>query len=196
MENKENTFQNAMNMNMIALNNTIFKKTMIIGQGFRGGDKKHASITPRGCPVWINGIHNLPAISEITVYHEMGSIHYPYLMHGMGDCGGEIKYRIAVTEYEYVLMVGVLLNDSLEHTDEYAWDVGSFVYRDSIPLDTTLNDVGENLLLAHFAHFLGNNGVDFKNSIESEMNLFLSSSLDFYIENAENEVNCMLGNDN
>jgi hypothetical protein len=200
MKNKENTSQNA--LNIIALNQTLFKKSAIIGQGFKGGNKNSASRTPRGYHLFINGIHNLPEISEITEQYEQGSLQYPFLIYGMGDGGGEIKYWFGVTEWEYVLLVGVKLNGAFEDTDDYAVDIASFVFKDRVPFPKNKHNelakeiVGE-LLIAHYTHFLGKNGaVDFKNSIESETNTFLTSVLDYYIENAENEVNSTIGNDN
>ena len=85
-------------MNVIALNQTIFKKWAVIGQGFKGGERNHASTTQRGYYLFINGIHELPKVSEITEQYELGSLQYPYLMDGMGDGGGEIKYWIGKTE--------------------------------------------------------------------------------------------------
>jgi hypothetical protein len=200
MENKENASKNA--MNIVALNQTLFKKWSIMGQGFKGGNKNSASTTLRGYHLWINGIHDLPEISEITEQHELGSLQYPFLMYGMGDGSGEIKYWIGVTEWEYVLLVGVILNDSPKSNDEYAIDIASFVFKDRVPLpknqhSENLIEIAGELLIAHYTHFLGLDGaVDFKNSIESEMSTFLTSVLDYYIENAENEVNSTLGNDN
>ena len=200
MENKDKTSQNA--MNIIALNQTLFKKHAIIGQGFKGGNKNYASESARGYYLFINGVHNLPEISEITEKYEQGNLQYPFLLDGMGDGGGEIKYWFGVTEWEYVLLVGVKLNGAVEDNDDYAIDIASFVFKDRVPFPKSKHNefakeiVGE-LLIAHYTHFLGKNGaVDFKNSIESETNTFLTSVLDYYIENAENEVNFTLGNNN
>lgn len=199
MENKKNTGQNA--MNNIALNQTLFKKWAIVGQGFKGGNKNAASTTPRGYHLWINGVHDLPEIAEITEQQELGSLQYPFLMNGMSDGSGEIKYWIGVTEWEYVLLVGVILNDPLNGKDEYAIDIASFVFKDRVPLPKNqhsehLVEIAGELLIAHYTHFLGLDGaVGFKHSIESEMNTFLTTVLDYYIANAENEVNSTLGNE-
>ena len=83
MKNEEKRKLNT--MNIIALNQTLFKKSTILGKGFSEGDKKSASTTPRGYHLWINGIHELPEISEITEEYELGVLDYPFLMNGMGD---------------------------------------------------------------------------------------------------------------
>ena len=189
-------------MNVIALNQTIFKKWAVIGQGFKGGERNHASTTPRGYYLFINGIHELPKVSEITEQYELGSLQYPYLMDGMGDGGGEIKYWIGKTEWEYVLLVGVKLNDSSTDNEEYAIDIASLVFKDRVPFPKTkhhenLTEIAGELLIAHYSHFLGKDGaMDFKNSIESEINTFLRSVIDYYIQNADNEVNTTIGENN
>jgi hypothetical protein len=186
-------------MNYIALNQTIFKKYGVIGQGFRGGDRKMPGHTLRGYYVWINGVHEMPEISEIKDYYEIGSLEYPDLMIGMGDGSGEIKYWLGISEVEYALVVGVKLNQ--DNAEDYAFDVAAFVRRDSIPPGRSeevvyLNDVADELLIAHFTHFLGTNGVsDFKPYIKESGNDILMKVFDFYEKNAAEEVQQTLSDD-
>lgn len=181
-------------LNVLALNQTLFKKSAITGKGFKGGNKNMASTTPRGYHLWINGVHSLPETSEITEYHELGSIQYSHLITGMGNGRGEIKYWLGVTESEYVLLSGVILDDTLEETDEYAMDIASFVFKDRVPIplsqhNENLTEIAGELLIGHFTVFLGENGgLTFKKAIESKTNTFITSVIDYYIENADNEV--------
>jgi hypothetical protein len=195
-------------MNYIALNQTIFKKYAVLGEGFKGGDKKVASKTPRGWYVWINGFQQMPEIHEITDYDDIGSFEYPYLMSGMGDGGGVIKYWIGMTEWEFVLLVGVKLNaddnedyaiDNTDNNEDYAMDVASFVFKDRIATKSDnpqeqLNEIIKELLLAHFAHFIGNDDVsEFKSFIKESNSKILISVMNFYEKNFEQEINQTLG---
>jgi hypothetical protein len=109
------------NMNYIALNQTIFKKHAVLGQGFKGGNRNTACSTISGYCVWINGYNDMPDVSEIIQHTELGCFEYPHLMPGMADGGGEIKYWFGITQWEYVLIVGISLNE--DDSDEYAMDV-------------------------------------------------------------------------
>lgn len=178
-------------MNYIALNQTIFKKRGVIGQGFTGGDQQTASKTLRGYHVWINGVHHLPEISEVTAYYDIGSLEYPDLMIGMGDGSGEIKYWLGATEKEYVLVVGVKLHE--DPSDDHVIDIASFVRKDNVPVDSSvdkyLSAIVTELLIAHFTHFLGTDGVsDFKPCIEESSSEILKSVFDYYEKNAAEEV--------
>ena len=126
-------------MNSIALNQTLFKKSAIIGKGFEGGNKNSANKTPRGYYVWINGVHNMPEADEISDISELGLIEHPSLMFGMGDGSGEIKYWLGATESEYVLLVGVKLNSSLDDSDDYAIDIATLVFKDRVPIAKSNN---------------------------------------------------------
>ena len=101
-----------------------------------------------------------------------------------------------------MLLVGVKLNNSLDESEEFAIDIGSLVFKDRIPIEKSqhaenLTEIAGELLIAHYTHFLGKDGaINFKNSIESEINVFLNSVIDYYIDNAEDEVNTTLSNDN
>lgn len=186
-------------MNYIALNQTILKKYAVFGEGFKGGDKKFASKTQRGYYVWINGFHQIPEISEITEHFEIGSFEYPYLMAGMGDGEGEIKYWFGITEFEYVLLVGVKLN--ADDSVDYAIDLASFVYKDRVPLrldehQENFSEIVGELLLAHFTHFLGNDDVsEFKSFVEESNSKLLISVIDFYEKNIEQEINQTLSDE-
>lgn len=179
-------------MNHIALNQTIFKKYAVFGEGFKGGDKKFASKTPRGYYVWINGFHKMPEISEITEHFEIGSFNYPNLMAGMGDGGGEIKYWFCLTEWEYVLLVGVKLD--MNDSEDYAIDVASFVFKDRVPINKEEHQensakIAGELLLAHFTHFLGDDEIpEFKSFIEESDSKLLISVIDFYSQNVQQEI--------
>jgi hypothetical protein len=195
-------------MNNIALNQTIFKKLLHVGVGFIGGDKKVASKTPRGWYVWINGFQQMPEIHEITEYFDIGSFEYPYLMSGMGEGGGVIKYWLCITEWEFVLLVGVKLNanysegcaiDYADDNEDYTVDVASFVFKDRIATKSDnppeqLKEIIKELLLAHFAHFIGNNDIsEFKSFIKKSKSKLLISVMNFYEKNFEQEINQTLG---
>lgn len=179
-------------MNYIALNQTILKKNAIVGQGFNGGKKKPACKTPRGYYVFINGFQELPEISKITELFELGSFNYPYLLSGMGSAGGEIKYIFGITEFEYILIVRVKLD--CDDSDDFAEDVASLVFKDRVPISESehhenYSEIAGELLLAHFAHFLGEGNVsDFKSFVEESNSELLISVVDFYAKNVEQEI--------
>ena len=171
-------------MNYIALNQTILKKYALVGQGFKGGEKKPACKTPRGYYIFINGFQELPEISKITELFELGSFGYPYLLSGMGAVGGEIKYLFGITEFEYVLIVGVKLD--CDDSDDYAEDVATFVFKDRVPIPESehqenYSEIAGELLLAHFTHFLGKGNVsEFKSFVDESNSELLMSVVDFY----------------
>jgi len=186
-------------MNHIALNQTILKKYAVFGQGFKGGEKKYASKTPRGYYVWINGYHDLPEHSEIIQHFELGSFEYPNLMTGMGDCSGEIKYWIAITEWEYLLLVGVSLN--ADDSEDYAVDVAALVFKDRVPMsqkeqEENLAEIAGELLIAHYTHFLDKEEIaEFKTCVQESNKKLLISVINFFEENFEEEVNQTLKDD-
>jgi hypothetical protein len=189
-----NNSKNTDFMNTVVLNQTLFKKFPIVGGGFSGGTKAIASTTASGYILWVNGLHNIPNPSEITQTIEIGTIQHPYLIAAMGDGGGEIKYWLGITEWEYLLLAGVKLNAFDQEFSEHAIDIATLIFKDRVPIPRAehlenYSEIAGELLLAHFTVFLGKEGAQpFKDSIESELNKFLSSVLDYYIENAEELV--------
>jgi len=179
-------------MNQIALNQTVLKKYAVLGQGFMDGDKKPACKTPRGYFVFINGYQELPGISMITELFELGSFYYPNLLPGMGDAGGEIKYMFGITEFEYVLIVGVKLD--LDDSEDFANDVASFVFKDRVPIaesrhQENYGDIAGELLIAHFTHFLGTDDISaFKPFLDESNSDLLKDAIHFYAENYEKEI--------
>lgn len=180
-------------MNYIALNQTILKKFGVVGQGFKGGEEKPACKTPRGYYVFINGFQELPEISEVTELFDLGSFDYPYLLTGMGNVGGEIRYLFGITEFEYVLIVRVKLDS--DDSDDFAEDVASFVFKDRVPISESAHqenysEIGGELLLAHFTHFLGKDDVSkFRSFVNESNSELLKSVFDFYAKNVEQEIN-------
>jgi hypothetical protein len=193
-----NNSKNTDFMNTVALNQTLFKKFPVVGQGFSGGTRNIASTTPNGYILWVNGIHEMPNPTELLEFNEMGTIQYPHLISSMGDVGGEIKYWFGITQWEYILFAGVQLNPSFDDSDDHYVEVASLIFKDRVPIPAAehfenYSEIAGELLLAHFTQFLGKNGsVEFKNSIQSDLNVFLSSVLDFYIEHADAWVNAIL----
>jgi hypothetical protein len=186
-------------MNYIALNQTIFKKSAVAGEGFKCGVKNSSCKTPRGYYVFINGFQELPEISKITELFELGSFDYPNLLSGMGSIGGEIKYLFGITEYEYILIVRVKLD--LDDSEDFAEDVASFVFKDRVPITESehqenYSEIAGELLLAHFTHFIGNSNVsEFKSFVDESDSELLISIVDFYAKNVENEINQTLKED-
>ena len=185
-------------MNSIALNQTVLNKNLVVGQGFKGGDKKTANKTPSGYYVWINGVHDMPAHDEVIDYHLLAKVEHPSLLFGMGDCSGELRYWLGETDNEYVLFAGVNLSETRDDPNAFAIDVASMTFKDRVPINQSehaknLYQIAGNLLLAHFAHFLGlDGGEEFKGYIDKETNSYLLSVVDHFINNKEDEVNITL----
>lgn len=180
-------------MNYLALNQTIFKKYAILGQGFEIGEEKPACKTSRGYHVFINGFQKLPEVSVLIELLELGSFYYPNLLPGMSDIGGEIRYFFGITEFEYVLIVGVKLD--LDDSEDFADDVASFVFKDRVPImesehQENYGEIAGELLIAHFTHFLGRGDVsEFKSFVDESNSDLLKSAVDFYAKNFDNEIN-------
>jgi hypothetical protein len=179
-------------MNTIALNQTVLKKYAVVGHGFKGGEEKPACKTPRGYNVFINGFQELPEISKIKELFELGSFNYPDLLTGMGTHGGIIRYLFGITEFEYILIVGVKLDS--DDSDEFAEDIASFVFKDRVPISESehqenYSEIAGELLLAHFTHFIGEDNVsDFKSFVNETNSELLISVVDFYANNFEQEI--------
>lgn len=179
-------------MNTIALNQTVLKKYAVVGQGFKGGKERPACKTPRGYYVFINGFQELPQISKLTELFELGSFDYPYLMTGMGTDGGKIRYLFGITEFEYVLIVGVKLDS--DDSDEFAEDVASFVFKDRVPIPESTHkenysQIAGELLLAHFTHFIAEDNVsEFKSFVNESNSRILISVVDYYANNVQQEI--------
>ena len=135
----------------------------------------------------------LPEISKITELFELGSFDYPYLLTGMGNVGGKIRYLFGITESEYVLIVGVKLDS--DDSDDFAEDVASFVFKDRVPISESAHqenysEIAGELLLAHFTHFLGKDDVsEFRSFVNESNSELLKSVVDFYVKNLEQEIN-------
>lgn len=178
----------------IALNQTLFGKSIVVGKGFKSGTVEVASTNPRGYYLWINGLHDMPNTSTINEMSEIGTINYLHLLNGMSDGSGIIKYWLAKTKWEYLLIAGVKLNESeLEpekEQEDFLKEIASFVFIDRVPYNLRYNDaeIAGDLLLAHFTQFIGlRKETDFRSGITIKPNNFISSVLDFYFKNQQEE---------
>ena len=176
--------------NHVALNQTLFRKSLLIGKGFQEGTRTSASENPRGYYLWVNGLHKMPKADDILEMVEIGSIEYDHLLNGMGDCSGTIKYWLAKTKWEFLLIAGVNLNSQIIDDSHFIKDIATLVFRDRVPFELRDDDaeISGDLLLAHFTQFIGlTNESEFRNAITNNPNNFISSVIDYYFENQDDE---------
>ncbi len=176
--------------NYIALNQTLFRKSLVIGKGFQEGTWTSASENPRGYYLWVNGLHDMPKADEILNMVEIGTIEYDHLVNGMGDCSGSIKYWLGKSKSEFLLIAGVKLNESHSNKSDYTKDIATLVFKDRVPYELRDDDaeISGDLLLAHFTQFIGlTDETEFRAAINNEPNKFISSVIDYYFENQDDE---------
>ena len=143
----------------IALNQTLFGKAMIIGQGFQEGKQSSADSTlNKGWYVFVNGRTEMPKSNNtINRLYTIGTMYYENLLSGMGQQGGYVRYQLGITDDEFLIFAGVKLDEEL---DDYTDDVAVFMFKNRMSPgneNISIQDLSKELLSSHFSIFLGTN---------------------------------------
>lgn len=123
----------ATHMNYLALNQNVFNKAMIIGQGPQEGSVENPTETPSGIKVYRNGKHAMPEIEELEHVYDIGSLSHPQLMFGMPGCPGDLGYEFWQTETQYVIVIRLQLDEYVDEGAEPAADILAVAERSDIP---------------------------------------------------------------
>jgi hypothetical protein len=102
-------------------------------------------------------------------------MYYHDLLVGMPTCGGEVKYSLAITEDEYLIIAGVKLDNDQNEIIDFVEDIAVFMYINRMPSTMykdgglTIQKLAKELLMSHFLVFIGSsNARDIYNRIEIE----------------------------
>ena len=107
-------------MNYITLNQNIFGKSLIIGQGFVEGTDENPIRTFSGFEVYQNGRHKIPSSKEIEDMCYIGKIQHPYVTFGMPDTSGELIYELGICEDAYIIFIQLKIDDTFNGKSEPA----------------------------------------------------------------------------
>lgn len=184
-------------LNNLALNQTLFKKTLIIGDGFQDGKQTYADETINdGWYVFVNGKTIIPEEhANVNELYTIGTMYYHDLLVGMPSCGGEIKYSLAITKDEYLIIAGVKLDNDQSEKIDFVEDIAVFMYINRMPSTMykdgglTIQKLAKELLMSHFLVFIGsNNARDIYNRIEiekTEENSVLMEAIEEFVKLTE-----------
>jgi hypothetical protein len=142
-------------MNAIALNQTVFKNFFVFGGGVSGSNQDYATESLNGWYVFVNGKTSIPECDPIEEIYELGEMYYPDMMPGMPSAGGHIVYKYAVTEHEFLIIIGVKLDDFAFGESDYAEDIAVLMFKDRLVKNATAREVVKELMMAHLTVFLG-----------------------------------------
>ena len=172
----------------LALNQTVFKKTLTIGKGFDEGMQKYPDKSFEfGWYIFVNGRTSIPKITgETESIWEMGTFYHPYLLDGMPSKGGYINYSFCISDTQWILVVGLKLegDEKKEHTEDIAclMNLEDYLGRGEL----TVAQVAKEFLKLHFLVFLGiENSRDIYNTLKiekTEDNEVLIEALDEYLK--------------
>jgi hypothetical protein len=146
--------------NSLALNQTLFKKSLIFGQGFQDGQQSYLDETVNdNWLVFVNGKTKIPVVnSDLKELYTIGKMYYHDLLVGMPSTGGYIRYSLAITENEYLILAEVQLDNSQE---DYAEEIAVFMWINRMPPymfkngELTIQKIAKELLMSHFTVFMG-----------------------------------------
>lgn len=141
-------------MSILALNQNILNKPLVIGSGFQEGDIEAPKTTFHGLEVYLNGIHKMPDYDEQDKGFIIGSMTHPYAMNGMPPMSGVLSYEFWTTDKEYIILVSLELVGSEEEDSDRATDVLAIVKKDHVPKKITLNEeslplICQDMMLCH-----------------------------------------------
>lgn len=170
-------------MNILALNQNILNKSLVIGSGFQEGNIETPKTTFHGLEVFLNGIHKMPDYNEQDKGLIIGSMTHPHAMNGMPPMSGILSYEFWTTDKEYIILVSLELVGSEKEDSDPATDVLAIVKKDQIPKNITQNEenlplICQDMMLCHLESLF-----EFYESID-DLNdwVFEDDTLYFYVK--------------
>ena len=188
----------ANHMNYMALQQNIFGKQAIIGQGFSEGNETNPERTIDDFKIYLNGKHKLPESGNVEELFHIGKIYHPYAMSGMPDTGAEIIYELGISKECYMTIVRLKLDEDLNGESEHAIDAMAVIKRTELPEGFDDNEsihglICKEMILLHFDRLL--EFIENKESL-SEWEFegdFINEILDAHFE--QKEFNRPMGNE-
>ena len=181
----------------LALNQTLFNKAFIIGKGFQEGQQSFADETINdGWYVFVNGKTIIPEEhGEIKELYTIGTMYYHDLLVGMPSVGGKVRYSLGITNHEYLIIVGVEIDNNEDEEIDFIEDIAVFMFINRMPSpmfrkeELTIQKLAKELLMSHLSVFMGsNNAREIYNRIEidkTEENSVLIEAIEEFIELTE-----------
>ena len=119
----------------LALNQTLFNKAFIIGKGFQEGQQSFADETINdGWYVFVNGKTIIPEEhGEIKELYTIGTMYYHDLLVGMPSVGGKVRYSLGITNHEYLIIVGVEIDNNEDEEIDFIEDIAVFMFINRMP---------------------------------------------------------------
>lgn len=144
-------------MNYIALNQSLFNKTLVIGEGVKGLDLEEPIITKEGIHVYLNGQQVIPSRGKLENGVHIGRIYHPYAMVGMPSMGATIDYEMWWTKdvQEYIILVRFKLDEAANGESDPAVDILSLTQFKTMPaeilkLENHPSVICEAMMVCHF----------------------------------------------
>ena len=177
----------------LALNQTLFNKNLIVGQGFYEGKQSFPDKSfDFGWFVFVNGRTEIPDVKgEIQEICEIGTMYYPDLLVGMPSLGGKVKYSLLITDEEWQIIVGVKLDDNESSSSEFIEDIATVMFfSDYLGRgEFTIAKLAKELLMPHLLVFMGlENPREIYSRMEinnTDENSILIETIEEFIELAE-----------
>ena len=181
------------NLNYIAINQTLFKKTFIIGQGFIEGKQNYADTSLNGWYVFVNGKTIIPEYGDIKKLYTIGTMYCNNLITGMSTCGGQIQYYLGVTEDEFLVIVDLKLDEKTVGETDSTEEVAVFMFQNRLPSSEfidgkiAIDKIAKELMFCHLTVFIGtDNPKEVLKEIKIDNNsTLLKIIIDEYIHNVE-----------
>ena len=186
-------------LELLALNQALFHKTFIIGEGFQEGKQSYADKTINdGWFVFVNGKSIIPEErGDIKELYTIGTMYYNDLLVGMPSHGGQVRYSLGITNDEYLIIVGVKLDNNEDEETDFIEDIAVFMFINRMPSpmfrsgELTIPKLAKELLMSHFLVFMGsNNPEEVYNQIEIDKtaeNSVLIEAFEEFIERTQSK---------
>jgi hypothetical protein len=147
-------------INYLALNQNIFGKLLVFGEGFPDGTDENPEHTLEGFKIYLNGQHKFPVFSDINELLHIGKIQHPRVQMGMPDASGELIYELGITEDAYIVLIRLKIDEAYIGESEAAVDVLALMKRADFPPNIKDNEsayqlVSKEMMFCHFGQLFG-----------------------------------------
>jgi hypothetical protein len=186
-------------LELLALNQTLFHKAFIIGEGFQEGKQSYADETINdGWYVFVNGKTIIPEErGDIKELYTIGTMYYNDLLVGMPSHGGQVRYSLGITNDEYLIIAGVKIDNNEDEETDFIEAIAVFMFINRMPPamfrsgELTIQKLAKELLMSHLLVFMGsNNPEEVYNQIEidkTEENSVLIEAIEEFIERTQSK---------
>ena len=182
-------------LNILALNQSVFKKSLNIGQEFSPPKLDYAITNENGWHIFVNGITTMPIMAEVKELFQIGLLYHKALMVGMPNCGGHLRYTFGYNDSEFILYIGIKLDEDVAGPNDFYDEPAAFMYANRIPMhrygaeDITYQMIAKEMLMCHLEILIGREAPDeVLNLIEIiSGDLFFQNAFQEYLDRAKEE---------